>query len=274
MMTRLTNHRNSVAGLLLGVMTTSAFPANLVEFTETAELFPSGEIISPTTIGPLQIPCGEPVPLSAKPIPPYTFSFWNFGGVIFTQSQISPPAPCTDFSAVAWYLGGGLGKTYQHVVTYAFSATDNKVLTPTPITTPVTSVAPAGLWTPGQSDPNVVSTDTNSNNVTINAFSSLQSYGSFASWYLATANQALSPAPSGPLPPPSYSPDLTVAAHSDYPVAIATYVNCPLPNCGEGRHISDPGCNIPVEGVCMSSSKCECAPNCVPGPGRTCPPPN
>jgi hypothetical protein len=180
---------------------------------------------------------------------------------VVTLQQGGPNA-----SAYAWYLPGSTGQTPPQVLTYAFSVNENQDVTPTPIE----SVAPqttTPLWPTG-ANPNLVSTNASSN-ITINAFPDLSPYGSFAFWFLATPNQR---DPTAPYQPITYSESLTVAPQVDLPVAIAYYVNCPF-TCGEGRHVTNPGCAIPVKGIC-TSSRCECALNCVPGPGRPCPPPN
>lgn len=283
----------NVAGLVLGVLIASVFPANAQSVIINYVAFPGGtEVTCPP--GSLNPGPQDPPPFQVQgtfsvswQAPPnlcgvvvngqvqnlYTFSFWIYAdqmtapanGVLPITATLQQGGP--NINAYAWYLSGGPGPRPQHVETFAFSINQNQVLTPTPIG----SVTPSSLWTPGS---NTVSTNTSGITclsgldkpciITINALPSLESFGRFAYWYLATADQLASPPPPPPLPPPSFSPALNVAPHSDYPLAIAFYLNC-APVCAPGFHASSAACFIPFRGVCPA---CACVPNppvCPPG---------
>ena len=251
-MTKLT-HSLTAAGLIW-LSTAWVFPANAGDLVFSYVVFPDGTEIpclGPTSIGPL--PPGTELPFATSaptsPCPNYVFSFWNYAGSITTNPTLSGtatfPVDGSNVTATAWYLDGAGGPVVERVSTYAFSANDNKAISPTPIES-VSPVESPPLWAAGS---NAVSTNASSP-ITINALPSVPSYGNFASWFLATPNQA---PPNQPLQPPSYSPALSVPPHSDYPVAIAFYLRCPLPSltCPSG---TSPHCT----GVKNGSCECGC----------------
>jgi len=55
-----------------------------------------------------------------------TFLFWNFNGEIFTTPGLIVTIPSTDFTATAWYAGGGPGQ--ERVITVAFSTDQDRTL--------------------------------------------------------------------------------------------------------------------------------------------------
>ena len=129
----------------------------------SSELFPSGAAAPdgpsgtiPTTphgAGRITAPRYLYVPgTSSAPPAVYEFIFWNIGDHLVRHPAASyiAPGPSTTWQASAWYIPVGGGPCVSppclpDATTWAFSLTDHKVLSQSPIS----AVTPAAAWTSG-----------------------------------------------------------------------------------------------------------------------------
>jgi hypothetical protein len=167
------------------VFALSAGAANAAgKVTIKYRIFPGGGNLLPSEVvtGSVTDTAKASLP-GTKPGVTYQFLFWNVDGDLNTNRKMSytPPSGQPNF-ATAWYLkesGGGPACTTCAVGTWAFSLTDDKVMTGV---TPIGSVSPSGLWT---SPSTSASTMTSSPNVTVTARSSISPpypAATFQSW--------------------------------------------------------------------------------------------
>jgi len=95
----------------------------------------------------------------------YEFLWWNVNGGLDFNRKVGDNLPGSTF-LTAWYIetgGGGPCAPNCSVTTYAFSITEDEVVSGT---TPIASVTPPGLWTAPST---IVSTTTTSSSIVITA---------------------------------------------------------------------------------------------------------
>jgi hypothetical protein len=156
----------SVFALQTGIATAAG------EVTVKYKVFPDGTELQPKQVihGSVTETAKNPIPGSKKGVS-FVFLFWDVDGTLNTNTKMSDTPTGKGNFATAWYLkekkGGGDCGTSCAVATWAFSLTDDKVMTGV---TPIASVSPSGLWT---SPSTSVSTVTSSAMVTITSRSSI-----------------------------------------------------------------------------------------------------
>lgn len=150
--------------------------------------FPTGNTFKPTeTVNNIadgtSITLNDPGPIFEAPPPNSDFDycvysrvFWNVGGTITTGASVNVTIKGAT-TATCWYQHGcSPGGNGVAITTYAFDADANADMAGT---TPISSVTPAELWTPGSNSV----TPASSGSVTIDARDSISSRD-FQQWLL------------------------------------------------------------------------------------------
>jgi hypothetical protein len=163
-----------------GIKTMPIMTINFLEFASGQQLPVLPSLTVPFTpgagLGSITAPPNVSVPDPTKPNGPgipWSFGFWNINGSLAKTPTAPLPEPGTDFTASAWYFGGGPGLHQDLVSAWAFSLSQNKLLSGD---TPIGTVNPPGA----QIDANHVST--HDSPVQIVALDSIGGAGAFVSW--------------------------------------------------------------------------------------------